>query len=181
MKIEYIPNNAIKPSSWRANYLLKPDLELLRLSMSDFGWLQPIIVRVEDMSIIDGHHRWVVAGEPAFIKKHGKQIPVMYQDIDLIDAMIMHIRLNRARGEMFAKPFSKMLKSIVLSDKYSSEELEDLLIMSPDEVDLMLAGGLLKQRKIPQHNYSRAWVPIEAPSKEQVEKALIERPPNADR
>jgi len=75
MKIEYIPNNAIKPSSWRANYLLKPDLELLRLSMSDFGWLQPIIVRVEDMSIIDGHHRWVVAGEPAFIKKHGKQIP----------------------------------------------------------------------------------------------------------
>ena len=181
MKINSLPFNSIKPSSWRTNYVLKPDMDLLRLSMTDSGWLQPIIVRKEDMTIIDGTHRWVIAGEKDFQKKHGKEIPVLIFDIDEIDAMVMHVRLNRARGEIFAKPFSRLLKNIVLSDKYSSEELEDIFVMSPDEVDLMLAGGLLKQRKIPQHEYSRAWVPVEAPSESQIEKGVIERPPNADR
>lgn len=181
MKIEMVPFNSIRPFDWRCNYVLKPDMELLRLSMSEFGWVQPIIVRSEDSRIIDGAHRWIIAGEPPFRKVHGENIPVIFRSCDEIDAMIMHIRLNRSRGEIFAKPFSKLIKKIVLSGKYSAEELEDILIMSVDEVDLMLSGGLLKQRKIPDHQYSRAWVPVEAPSKSEAESVVIERPPNADR
>lgn len=181
MKIEYRPFDSVKPADWRTNYVLKPDMELLRISMNDFGWLQPIVVRVEDQKIIDGTHRWVVAGEKDFQRKHGKDIPVLFVDCDEIDAMVMHVRMNRARGDIFAKPFSKLLKNIVLSDKYSPEELETILVMSPDEVDLMLAGGLLKKRNIPQHQYSRAWVPVEAPSADAVHQASIERPPNPDR
>jgi ParB-like chromosome segregation protein Spo0J len=181
MIIEHLPFNSVVLPSWRINYVLKPDMDLLRLSMNDFGWLQPIVVRTQDMTVVDGTHRWVVAGEKDFQKKHGADIPVVLVDCDEIDAMVMHIRLNRARGEVFAKPFSKLLKKIVLSDKYSPEDLEDILVMSPDEVDLMLAGGLLKLRKIPQHVYSRAWVPVEAPSPDSVQNATIERPPNPDR
>jgi ParB-like chromosome segregation protein Spo0J len=181
MKIEYTAFDSIKPADWRVNYVLKPDMELLRLSMNECGWLQPIIVRAEDMTIIDGTHRWVIAAEKTFQRKHGDTIPVLFFDVDEIDAMVMHVRLNRARGDIFAKPFSKLLKQIVLSDKYSSEDLEEMLVMSPDEVDLMLAGGLLKQRKIPNHQYSRAWVPVEAPSAEKLNSAAIERPPNPDR
>lgn len=181
MKIEYTPFNSVRAADWRVNYVLKPDMELLRLSMTESGWLQPLLVRAADMTIIDGTHRWVIAGEKNFQRKHGSDIPVLFCDVDEIDAMVMHIRMNRARGETFAKPFSKLLKKIVLSDKYSAEELEDILIMSPDEVDLMLAGGLLKQRKIPQHEYSRAWVPVEAPSADKLNSVSIERPPNPDR
>lgn len=181
MKIEYVPSSGIMPADWRANYVLKPDMDLLRLSMTDFGWLQPIIVRVADMTIIDGTHRWVIAGEANFIRKHGQDVPVIFVDCDEIDAMLMHVRMNRARGEIFAKQFSRLLKKVVLSDKYSDEDLGILLVMSDDEVDLMLSGGLLKQRKIPQHQYSRAWVPVEAPSAEKVETLSLERPPNADR
>ena len=181
MKIDYTPFDSIKPAEWRTNYVLKPDMELLRLSMNESGWLQPILVRAADMSIIDGTHRWVIAGEKHFQRRHGSEIPVMFFDVDEIDAMVMHVRMNRARGEIFAKHFSKLLKKIVLSDKYSAEELEDILIMSPDEVDLMLAGGLLKQRKIPNHEYSRAWVPVEAPSADKLNAVSIERPPNPDR
>lgn len=181
MIIEHLPFNSVVLPEWRINYVLKPDMDLLRLSMNDFGWLQPIVVRAKDMTVIDGTHRWVVAGEKDFQKKHGTDIPVVLVDCDEIDAMVMHVRLNRARGEIFAKPFSKLLKQIVLSDKYSPEDLENILVMSPDEVDLMLAGGLLKSRKIPQHVYSRAWVPVEAPSPDAVQNATIERPPNPDR
>lgn len=161
--------------------MLKPDMDLLRLSMIDFGWLQPIVVRSEDSSIIDGFHRWVVAQEDLFVKAHGKDVPCVIVSCDLVDAMIMHIRLNRARGSIFAKPFSSLLKKIVLSDKYSDEELCKLLQMSDDEMDLMLSGGLLKHRNIPNHTYSRAWVPVEAPSSDTIENIVIERPPNEDR
>ena len=181
MKIELMPHNALRLFDWRCNYVLKPDMDLLRVSMSEFGWIQPIIVRSEDMRIIDGSHRWIAAGEKQFQKSHGTDVPVLLRSCDEIDAMIMHVRLNRARGEIFAKPFSRLMKKIVLSGKYSPEELEDILVMSVDEVDLMLSGGLLKQRKIPDHQYSRAWVPVEAPAKGEVESFSIERPPNADR
>jgi ParB-like chromosome segregation protein Spo0J len=181
MKIDYRPFDSLKAPQWGVNYVLKPDMNLLRLSMNEMGWVQPIIARAEDQTIIDGTHRWVIAGEKQFQRSHGKDIPVLFFDCDLIDAMVMHIRLNRARGEIFAKPFAKLLKTIVLSDKYSAADLEDILVMSPDEVDLMLAGGLLKQRKIPQHTYSRAWVPVEAPSADKLNAVSIERPPNPDR
>ena len=181
MNIVSVPHDSLRLFNWRCNYALKPDMDLLKLSLRDFGWLQPLIVRAEDRKIIDGAHRWIAASDEKVAKKIGKDVPVVWVDCDEIDAMVMHIRMNRARGEIFARPFSKLLKKIVLSDKYAPEELEDILVMSVDEVDLMLSGGLLKQRKIPEHTYSRAWVPVEAPDKKQVEAVSIERPPNPDR
>lgn len=181
MKISERPIDSIKPADWRANVVLKPDMDLLRMSLSDFGWLQPIVVRAEDSSIIDGFHRWVLSQEDRFVKKFGKNVPCVIVSCDAVDAMLMHVRMNRARGSIFAKPFSTLLKKIVLSNKYSDEELCKLLQMSADEMDLMLSGGLLKQRNIPNHVYSRAWVPIEAPSSEKLESIVIERPPNDDR
>jgi hypothetical protein len=51
--------------------------------------------------------------------------------------------------------------------------------MSMIEVDMLLDGSLIKMRKVSEHKYSKAWVPIEAPSGS-VESIELERPPNAD-
>ena len=176
-----LPLTAVKPAPWRVNYMLKPDMLLLAQSMNDYGWLQPIVVQKSTSHIIDGFHRWVTAQDPAFVKRYGKNLPVVIQDVDTVDAMIMHVRLNRSRGDIFAKPFSKLIRTLVVSDKYDADQIADMLNMSADEFDLMLTGGLLKQRKIPQHQYSKAWVPVEAPSKGELDNQVIERPPNADR
>ena len=53
--------------------------------------------------------------------------------------------------------------------------------MRHDEFHLMLDGSLLKHRKVSEHNYSRAWVPVEADPKATELQVAIERPPNADR
>jgi hypothetical protein len=45
----------------------------------------------------------------------------------------------------------------------------------------MLDGDLIKNRKILEHNYARAWIPIEAPSSKVEDVFVIERPPNPDR
>ena len=61
------------------------------------------------------------------------------------------------------------------------EDFEEILQMRHDEFHLMLDGSLLKHRKISEHNYSRAWVPVEADPKATEIQVAIERPPNADR
>ena len=54
--------------------------------------------------------------------------------------------------------------------------------MKFDELELMMNPTIIKQRKIPDHNYSRAWVPVEAPPGT-VDKmpVVTEAPPNPDR
>lgn len=180
MNIVMVPVDSIRPADWRATYMLKPDMKLLTKSMMEYGWLSPITVRKSDSRIIDGFHRWLVAQDQDFIKKHGKKIPVIFVDIDAIDSMIMHIRLNRARGSLIAKFVSRLINDIVRSKKYERSELKQLLTMGDDEIEVLLNGTLLKQRKISEYQYSKAWVPVEAPAGS-VEAAIIETPPNADR
>jgi len=57
-----------------------------------------------------------------------------------------------------------------------------MLCMRAEELSIMIDGSLLKTRKLKEHNYARAWVPIEAPPGSiDGESFSIERPPNPDR
>jgi len=49
--------------------------------------------------------------------------------------------------------------------------------MGASEFAVLIDGSLLKSRKIPQHTYSRAWVPIES---DRDETPVTERPPNPE-
>jgi ParB-like chromosome segregation protein Spo0J len=179
-KIE-LDYSLLKESPWRATHVLKPDLELLKQSILDYGILSPVIVHKKTMQIIDGYHRWLVfRSNKELIKKNNSKIEVLLYDIDEIDAMMMHLRLNRGRGSIFANRMSMIIKDIDYSGKYSVDEMQDLLSMNVMEIEMMLDGSLLKSRKVKDHTYSKAWVPIEVPSGK-VEKAQLERPPNADR
>ena len=51
------------------------------------------------------------------------------------------------------------------------------LSMTKDEFQVLLDGSLVKMRKISEHSYSKAWVPIEADADE---RPQFERPPNKD-
>lgn len=178
LDIEY---SLITSPEWRANHVLKPDLELLKQSILDYGILCPIILRKKTMQIIDGYHRWLVfRSSKELIKMNSGNIWCFVYDIDEIDAMMMHLRLNRGRGNIFAGGMSTVIKDIHYSGKYEISEIQELLNMNVMEMDMMLDGSLLKSRKVKDHTYSKAWVPIEAPSGK-VEKAVLERPPNKDR
>ena len=166
---------------WRCGHMLKPDLRLLSESIRDYGIISPIVVQKKTMHIIDGYHRWLVCANDKTIQKQlGGVAPVVIFDVDNIDAMVMHIRLNRAKGQIVAKYMSSVVRDIALSKKYTLHEMEELFNMNMLELDLMLDGSLLKMRKVKEHTYSKAWVPIEAPAGA-VESVVLERPPNEDR
>lgn len=182
MKIHDVPLSSLKAPSWGATYLLRPDKILLRSSLIDSGWLQPLIVRREDSTIIDGTKRWDLAlSDDKFLQKHGNSVPVVYHEVDEIDAMVLHVRINRARGNSHPVGLSAILKKIVYSGKYTETDLSSIFAMGEDEIDLLLSSGLLKTKNWEKYEYSRAWVPIEVPKGSEVETSFIERPPNADR
>lgn len=180
MNIVMVPHKSIRPAEWRTNHVLKPDLDLLRVSLTECGWLYPILVNNKNSIIIDGFHRWMISQEPKVAPSLGDAVPVVFVDVDDIDAMVLHVRLNRARGSIVAKRLSNLVKAVLASKKYSEQELEKILLMSPDEVDLMLDGSLVKRRRIKEYQYSKAWVPVEAPSGTEILHPTIERPPNRD-
>lgn len=175
MKIE-----ELRPAPWRTTHVLKPDLKLLSKAIEDYGLLNPIIVQKSTGFIIDGFHRVVsIATNKRLKAQYGKAIPVNIVDCSDVDAMVMHIVVNRARGSIVNHHLSRTVKKIHQSGMYSAGALEDILGMSMIEVDMLLDGSLLKMRKVAEHKYSKAWVPIEAPAGA-IDAMEFERPPNAD-
>jgi ParB-like chromosome segregation protein Spo0J len=171
----------IRPADWRATHVLRPDLKLLADSIAEDGWVYPIIVRTADSRIIDGFHRWQVAqADKRILARDEGVIPVEFRDIDEIDAMILHARLNRARGSIVAKYLSMMVTDILASRKYTEDDLQKMLRMSVDEIGLLVDGSLIKHRNLKEYQYSKAWVPIEVRDGTSQDPG-IERPPNPDR
>lgn len=181
--IKLIPVGSITDSPWRTTYIIGTDLKLLATSMHRYGWLYPVILRSEGngetFGIVDGHERVALARNDERFLVDGKFVPAKIMD-DLSDteAMIMHVTLNRARGAVMNGKLSKTIKAIVASGAYDGSVLPQLLGMTPYEFEILMDGSLIKMRKVHNHVYSKAWIPIEA---KQDEKPQFERPPNPDR
>jgi hypothetical protein len=181
MKVEMVNVDELKISEWAATYILRPDLLTLAVSLTEYGFIQPILVRKSNNEIIDGNQRFLLATRNPHIKeKVGGLIPVYYVDCNSSEAMMMHLQMNRGRGTLQVRRVSNIIRKLSLSKAYGTKDFSRLLSMKMDELELLLDGTLIKMRKIPQHTYSRAWVPVEVPAGDE-QPVSIERPPNPDR
>lgn len=183
MNVEEVPLESLIPAPWATSHLLRPDERLMIQSFVDWGWLQPLVVRAENRTIIDGSARWLIAmnSKPARASL-GDTVPVVWVSCDQVDAMIMHARLNRARGLVVAKRTSNLLKSVMASHKYDQNTVRNLLVMTKEEWEVLVDGSYLKQKSINEHTYSRGWVPVEAPKPGSAiaGEMKFERPVNKD-
>jgi len=183
LKIEYLDEKSLIVPEWKATYTLRPDLLTISSSLIEFGFIQPIHVRKSTLEIIDGSERVNLALNISQIYEHTKgKIPAVVHDVDSFDAMMLHLRLNRGRSNLVAMKTSKIIRMLNRSGKFSISDYRALLSMSNEELSLMLDGSLFKVRKLKEHNYARAWVPIEAPpGSVENSSIIIESPPNPDR
>lgn len=180
---EMVEADALRVAPWRATYIVKPDLGLLATSLAAYGWLSPIVVYGkrdgDGLTVVDGHERLALAKAMPRVLVDRRFVPaVVLPDISETEAMIMHVTLNRGRGQVLNKSLSKIVRTIINSGTHDSDSLMRALNMTADELQVLLDGSLLKMRKISEHVYSKAWVPIEA---NQDERPHFERPPNPDR
>lgn len=177
MKIEELHFENVRPAYWRVTHMLKPDMKTLLDSVLQHGWTAPIVVQKSTSIIIDGFSRWVVAQAKPVVKRDKGMIPVVSIDVNDIEAMIAHVRMNRAQGLCLPRKMARLINDVLRSGAYDEDSLRSELRMGTDEFSLLVDGTLFKQHNITEHKYSNAWVPIESNGKD---IPVFERPPNPD-
>lgn len=132
-KLHWVDREKLKANDWNPNKVSEENLKLLIQSIETNGWTLPIVVR-PDYTIIDGFHRWTVAGrEPLKSKLNGKVPVVIVEHADKSEDMYGTITHNRARGTHLLGPMKAIVKELLDSGK-DVKEIGKQLGMRSEEV-----------------------------------------------
>ena len=132
--LQWVDRDKVIPNTYNPNKVSEDNLELLVQSILSNGWTLPIVVR-PDLTIIDGFHRWTVAGrEPLKTILAGK-VPVVIVDhgADADADIYGTITHNRARGVHLLEQMKAIVKRLIGEGK-SMDEIGRQLGMKPEEV-----------------------------------------------
>lgn len=131
--LQWVDRNIVKPNDYNPNKVSKQNLDLLKQSILTNGWTLPIVVR-PDMTIIDGFHRWTVAGdEPLKSMLDGKVPVVIVQHKEHSEDIYGTVTHNRARGTHLLGPMKAIVKELMTEGK-TVEEIGKQLGMRPEEI-----------------------------------------------
>ena len=131
--VQIVDRDTLKPNDYNPNKVTEENLKLLTQSILTNGWTLPIVCR-PDLTIIDGFHRWTVAGrEPLKTQLQGKVPIVIVDHKDHDEDVYGTITHNRARGTHLLEPMKKIVKELIDSGK-SVQEISKQLGMKPEEV-----------------------------------------------
>ena len=131
--LRWVDRNQVKPNDYNPNRVSRQNLELLKQSILVNGWTLPIVVR-PDMTIIDGFHRWTVAGEePLCSMLEGKVPVVTVRHEDKARNIYGTVTHNRARGTHLLEPMKAIVKELIDEGK-TVKEIGKQLGMRPEEV-----------------------------------------------
>lgn len=131
--LQWVDRNKLKANDYNPNKVSEDNLKLLTQSILTNGWTLPIVVR-PDYTIIDGFHRWTVAGREPLRTKLGNKVPVVIvKHEDKSDDIYGTITHNRARGTHLLEPMKAIVKRLMVEGK-TVEEISKQLGMKPEEV-----------------------------------------------
>lgn len=131
--LEWVDRDALKPNDYNPNKVSRENLRLLTQSILTNGWTLPIVVR-EDYTIIDGFHRWTVAGEEPLRSLLGGRVPVVKVHHDDQSGDIYGtVTHNRARGTHLLEPMKAIVKRL-MDEGTEIKEIGKQLGMRPEEV-----------------------------------------------
>lgn len=137
--LQWVDRDMVKPNDYNPNKVSKQNLELLKQSILTNGWTLPIVVR-PDFTIIDGFHRWTVAGEePLKSMLEGKVPVVIVEHKDKAGNIYGTVTHNRARGTHLLEPMKAIVKELMGEGK-SVEEIGKQLGMRPNRLMNLLIG-----------------------------------------
>lgn len=131
--LEWVDRDKLTANDYNPNKVTEENLKLLMQSILTNGWTLPIVVR-PDYTIIDGFHRWTVAGREPLKTMLGGKVPVVKVDHKDHDEDIYGtITHNRARGTHLLEPMKKIVKELIDGGK-TVPEISKQLGMKPEEV-----------------------------------------------
>jgi ParB-like chromosome segregation protein Spo0J len=159
--IEWRDAATLDANNYNPNIVHQPELRLLERSILLTGYVQPILI-TKDGTIIDGFHRSRLALQSeALVKRYAGKVPCAVLDVARDQAMMLTIRMNRAKGSHVAVKMSEIVRELIDVHHCDRQEVAIEIGATADEIDLLYQDGVFKAKKIDQHSYSRAWYPEE--------------------
>lgn len=158
--VQWVNRDDLKPNNYNPNKVAPAELRLLKISILESGWTQPIVANMEKQ-IVDGFHRWTVSGHEEIYELTNGLVPVVFlRRMDRTTTQMATIRHNRARGNHLVLNMAEIIKEMV-DDNCSIEEIMSRLQMEKEEV-IRLANrvGIPQSDLIRDTEWSNAWVPV---------------------
>lgn len=172
--IQWIPSGFIAANDYNPNSVAPPEMELLRLSILNDGYTQPIVAweKEDEFEVVDGFHRNRVGKECEEVNERvSGYLPlavIKNERTDKGDRIASTIRHNRARGKHGVESMSDIvvdLKKRNWSDKKIGKELG----MDPDEVlRLSQISGIAEL--FADQEFSEAWESEDPFAEESIEQ-----------
>ncbi|MGA9173856.1 MAG: ParB/RepB/Spo0J family partition protein [Thermoactinomyces sp.] len=156
-QVRWIPREQLRANDYNPNHVAKPELKLLKISILEDGWTQPIVAR-KDGEIVDGFHRWTVSADPEIYEMTNGKVPVVFIDPPKDQQMMATIRHNRARGSHAVLKMADIVRHLIDVEGLSFEEVQERLQMEWEEVDRLYdASGMTVRGS--KETFNPGWVP----------------------
>jgi ParB-like chromosome segregation protein Spo0J len=157
--VEWVDPKTLRANNYNPNHVAPTEMELLKLSIMEDGWTQPIVAR-DDGEIVDGFHRYTLGSkDPDVMALTGGLVPVVrLRGADAAHQMMSTIRHNRARGTHKVLRMADIVRSLASEFKLTEAEIMERLGMEDEEVDRLLdAGGMVSRGRADE--FSKGWEP----------------------
>lgn len=161
--VEWVSRDSIEPNDYNPNKQPPPEHRLLKVSILEDGWTQPIVV-FDDGSgqkpvIVDGEHRWRVSGDKEVSKLTKGKVPIVRINGSREHRMMSTIRHNRARGEHHVLPMAEIVRAL-LDGGIKKDDVQFLLQMEEEEVERLAERAGLPEVVTREHaEFNKGWVP----------------------
>lgn len=157
--IQWINREELSPNGYNPNRVAPPELKLLKISILEDGWTQPIVIN-PDKTIVDGFHRWTVSGDKEIFELTGGLVPVVViTPKDTSQQQMATIRHNRARGTHAVLEMSKIVEDMVNAGVDGNEIMRRLGMEKEEVVRLLFNAGIPKTKIFKDKEFSQSWKP----------------------
>lgn len=155
--VQWIHRDELRANDYNPNHVAPPEKRLLKISILEDGWTQPIVVR-SSMEIVDGFHRWLVSKDKDVYALTDGLVPVVFLDDSKTaeDQMMSTIRHNRARGIHAVVSMAEIVAALSESG-LPDDEIATRLQMDEEEVSRLLDRGNMLLRGS-RDDFNQGWV-----------------------
>ena len=134
--LKWRDRDKLKPNDYNPNKVPQNELKLLKISIKESGWTQPIVINKKN-EIVDGYHRWLVSADPDIGEATKYKVPcvIMAEGSSIADQMAATVTHNRARGSHHVLKMADMVRSLKDTHGVSEDWIKENLGMEKEEVE----------------------------------------------
>jgi len=157
--LRWIDPTELRANDYNPNHVAPAEMRLLKLSIMEDGWTQPIVAR-SNGEIVDGFHRWTLGSSDRDVMAlTDGLVPVVAVSDEKSEAQqrMSTIRHNRARGSHAVVKMADIVVELIDAGM-SPDEVQRRLGMEYEEVDRLHDRGAMPKRAAAEA-FGQAWEP----------------------